>query len=192
MKKNERLEIFKLELSFIKDADVRKFTELCLSQLPDYFFQVPASSTGKYHPKFSLGDGGLVRHTQCAVRLANELLNIDMFIPLVSDRSYIIASLILHDGLKHGNPMKPYTTHEHPIEVSEFIMNLAKTKDEKSIAIMLGELIKSHMGQWTTNKRSKVVLPKPTNKRQNLVHLCDLIVSRKLWDDFYPNIQRGV
>ena len=185
MKKNERLEIFKIELDFIKDTGIRKFTELCLSQLPDYFFQIPASSTGKYHPRFSLGEGGLVRHTQCAVRLANELFNIEMFEPLILEKSYIIAALILHDGLKHGSPMQKYTTHEHPIETSDFIMKLAKTKDERSIAIIICELIRSHMGQWTTNKKSTIVLPKPTNKRQNLVHLCDLIVSRKLWDNFY-------
>ena len=43
--------------------------------LPNYFFEVPASSTGKYHPEFALGDGGLIRHTKVAVRIAYELLN---------------------------------------------------------------------------------------------------------------------
>ena len=45
--------------------------------LPDYFFSVSASSTGKYHPSFSLGNGGLLRHTKVVVKIAYELLAID-------------------------------------------------------------------------------------------------------------------
>ena len=64
---------FKIELSYIKDDRIRKSCETILDMLPDYFYEIPASSTGKYHPSFSLGKGGLVRHVKVATRIANDL-----------------------------------------------------------------------------------------------------------------------
>ena len=66
---------FAAELTLITDPGIRAFTEKCIEELPDYFFRVPASSTGKYHPRISLGEGGLLRHTQMAVQIAADLLH---------------------------------------------------------------------------------------------------------------------
>ena len=66
-------EKFIKELEYIKNDDIRGFAKLALENLPDYFFDVAASSTGKYHPTYALGNGGLVRHTKAAVRIAFEL-----------------------------------------------------------------------------------------------------------------------
>ena len=68
-------EVFRKELDYIKDDRIRSSCEIILDMLPDYFYEIPASSTGKYHPDFSLGDGGLVRHVKVAVRIAKELLD---------------------------------------------------------------------------------------------------------------------
>ena len=65
----DRIEIFKKELSLIKDNSIRKFVEDFLNQVPEYFFNVAASSTGKYHPDYALGEGGLIRHTKAATRI---------------------------------------------------------------------------------------------------------------------------
>ena len=70
-----KADIFKTELGYIKEDDIREKAIKVINMLPDYFFEVPASSTGKYHPSFSQGEGGLVRHTKAAVNIANELLN---------------------------------------------------------------------------------------------------------------------
>ena len=66
--------IFNNELELIKNDRLRKSCEVLLNELPDYFYEIPASSTGKYHPKFALGEGGLVRHTKVAVRIAYEII----------------------------------------------------------------------------------------------------------------------
>ena len=44
--------VFNVELNRIQDQNVRASTELLLNMLPDYFFEIPASSSGKYHPIF--------------------------------------------------------------------------------------------------------------------------------------------
>ena len=71
----KKVEKFRTEINYIKDTSLRKDLRKLISMLPNYFFEVPASSTGKYHPKFALGEGGLIRHTKVAVRIAYELLN---------------------------------------------------------------------------------------------------------------------
>lgn len=43
------------ELNSITDENLREFASWCLDRLPKYFFEVGASSTGKYHPKFAQG-----------------------------------------------------------------------------------------------------------------------------------------
>ena len=71
--------MFDRELKYIENDDFRKSVEVVINNLPEYFGHVAASSTGKYHPKFSLGDGGLVRHTKAAVRIAYELLQLEQY-----------------------------------------------------------------------------------------------------------------
>ena len=48
-------DVFNVELNKIEDEDIKESTKYILNKLPDYFYEVPASSTGKYHPSFSLG-----------------------------------------------------------------------------------------------------------------------------------------
>ena len=176
-------EIFKKELLCIEDEDVRKFTETALNNLPQYFFEVAASSTGKYHPKYALGDGGLVRHTKAAVRFANHLLTIEQNkqeFDLV-ERSCIIAAIILHDGWKHGDKGSSFTTHEHPMVCSGWII-AAPFLDgivNEETRNLIASAVASHMGEFNTTKRSSAILPKPETNIQKFVHMCDYLASRK-------------
>ena len=70
----KKVDYFKREINYVKDSSKRHDLKVLIELLSDYFFDIPASSTGKYHPDFSLGNGGLVRHTKVAVRIAYELL----------------------------------------------------------------------------------------------------------------------
>lgn len=94
----DKAEVFADELSFIQDGEKREIIKSLIRQVPDYFFEIPASSTGKYHPKYALGEGGLVRHTKAAVRIANELLRLEMFKGLSKIKDEIIGALLLHDS----------------------------------------------------------------------------------------------
>lgn len=67
--------VFNTELNYIKNDRIRSSMEVLISKIPDYFYKEAASSTGKYHPAFSQGEGGLLRHTKAAVKIANTLLN---------------------------------------------------------------------------------------------------------------------
>lgn len=49
---------FARELNYIKNERLRSFTDYVLDKLPDYFRHIGASSSGKYHPSYTLGAGG--------------------------------------------------------------------------------------------------------------------------------------
>ena len=56
-------------LRTIENDDLRILAEEMIKTIPEYWYHVGASSTGKYHPKYSLGEGGLMRHTVALVRI---------------------------------------------------------------------------------------------------------------------------
>ena len=121
-------EVFKRELNYIKDARIRESCMIILDMLPDYFYEIPASSTGKYHPEFSLGDKGLVRHTKAAVRIAIELFNDSALNNFNShEKDLIIFALTIHDGLKCGVIKNEYTSFDHPLLISKFIKENKET-----------------------------------------------------------------
>lgn len=186
MKKQEKIDLFKNEINYVKDSARRKDLKTLIGLLPDYFFEIPASSTGKYHPEFALGDKGLVRHTKVAVRMAYELLNNNTVGAKFDDKTkdLIIMALTLHDGVKSGMEHSKYTKFDHPLLVSKLIM---ENKDKVSLEIddvrKMCSMIESHMGEWTYDSyNQKEVLPKPRTAEQRFVHMCDFLASRKFLD----------
>lgn len=178
-----KTEIFAKEIEYIQNDDIKSFLAIAIENLPDYFFKVAASSTGKYHPKYALGNGGLVRHTKAAARFANHLLGIEQFKNQFTDRErdLIIVAIILHDGWKHGENGGAFTTFEHPVVCAEWVKNTETFKgfiNEEELN-MVSNAIASHMGEFNTNKRSSITLPKPSDKIGKFVHMCDYLASRK-------------
>lgn len=173
-----KIKYFEKEISYIKNKNNKEDIKYLISLLPDYFFKIPASSTGKYHPKFASTEHGLVKHTKVAVRIAYDLFMInDTFTD--EEKDLIIMAIIMHDGLKKGLEEEEYTCFDHPLLVSKLIMEHAgelkmKIDNVRKICMM----IESHMGKWNTNKYSKVVLPVPKDKYQRFVHMCDYLASR--------------
>ena len=53
---NSKSSIFDSILNTIESEDIRKFAERCIETIPDYIWNVGASSTGKYHHQYALGD----------------------------------------------------------------------------------------------------------------------------------------
>lgn len=181
----DKISIFRKELDYINNPKYRKSAESLVSLLPDYFFEVPASSTGKYHPMFSLGNGGLLRHTKAAVRIAKELYDNSSLTSSFTDneKDLMLIAIIMHDGLKLGLERDKYTKFEHPLLMSNYIKeNKSKTEFTDEEIEFLYNVISSHMGPWNTNQYSDVILPIPESKYQKFVHLCDYLASRRFLD----------
>lgn len=180
-----KIKTFDKEIDYINNPRYKENIKILIDLLPNYFFEVPASSTGKYHPSFALGDGGLVRHTKVAVRIAKELFNDESVSGAYThnEKDLMMMALIMHDGLKSGLKKSEYTNFDHPLLVSDYIKeNKDKlTLNEKEINFLCS-VIESHMDPWNTNNYSNVVLPKPESRYQRFVHMCDYLASRKFLD----------
>ncbi len=176
--------IFNREIKYIKNERIKNSLITMLDKLPSYFYEVPASSTGKYHPEFSLGKGGLVRHTKAAVRIAIELFMDESLNNFTDDeKDLIIMALTLHDGLKSGLVKSEYTAFEHPILVADYIRDNKKDLEltDEEINFVCDAII-THMGPWTKNYKGEEVLSPPETKYQRFVHMCDYLASRKFLD----------
>lgn len=175
-------EMFLDELELIKDEELSESLLKIIEMLPDYWFHEAASSTGKYHPEYALGEGGLLRHSKAAMRIGYELLND----PCIGDKytshekDLMLMSLLVHDGLKRGINAEKYTRFDHPILMGKFVLdNYKEIGITKEDAEFMDSVIKTHMGPWTTDYDGNEVLEKPKNKYQNFVHMCDFLASRK-------------
>lgn len=192
-----KVKVFEKELSWIVDPKIKAFAEKLVECAPDYFFEVSASSTNKYHPSYAVGPGGLVRHSLAATAILHELTsNLEMFNKYSQEqKDMMLVAIMAHDFFKHGLAATAgkYTVAEHPVVCADFIRyndNLNVMLEREQIEFIAG-CIESHMGQWNTKWNSKVeIMPKPKTGPQNLVHLADYLASRKyltfeFGDDYY-------
>lgn len=183
MTNEEKIALFEKEIEYLNIEDFKEFIKRAIMLLPNYFFEVPASSSGQFHSALESGFGGLVYHTKAVAKMANYLVNLQQYQSKLNEveRDCIICAALLHDCIKHGWENKTgYSVHEHPMLAGEFVKTDERLNGILSdeIRTVIGDAISSHSGEWTINKRSKTVLPSPQNLVQELVHLSDYIASR--------------
>ncbi len=183
-------EKFENEIQYIKNIEYIKNVETLLELVPDYFFDMPASTSGKYHPSYALGSGGLLRHTKAAIKIANELFNIENISGKYTsnEKDLIIIAIMFHDLLKKGETNEYHTRFDHPLIAAEFIeKNKGKTTFTEEEVNFISSCISTHMGQWNCDRFNSYDLPKPKNKFQNFVHMCDYLASRKFLEVPFDN-----
>lgn len=181
-------------LATIVNEDIREFAKVLVDGLPNYIWEVGASSTGKYHPAYSLGVGGLMRHQIAVVRFLNYFFELEQYATIGSRKMDLmrVAGLV-HDGRKSGEQVdyerSKYTKFDHPIQMANVIRSydgLYLNNDELEF---IAHCVESHMGSWNTDKKSSVVLPKPEDVYQHFVHLADYLASRKDLTMAFDNVE---
>ena len=172
---NPKTEIFSRELSYIADDTIVEFVEHLLEDADDYFFTMPASTSGKYHPAFAKGDGGLVRHTQAVAYFANELARAELTAGSIDQHKadLIVAASIVHDIKKMGDGTTGHTVKEHPKYASDYIFEENKkyrllSHDDR---VFMQTLVERHMGPWCE--------PKPETLEERLLFYADYVASRQ-------------
>ena len=179
----DKLKLFKNELEDIKSDGLRKYAEQLILHADDYFFVKPASTTGKYHPTLSLGEGGLVRHTRLVEWFAIKIATAMMIDERHTD--YLIIAAIAHDMKKCGDGTTEYTVKEHPklaAQMLENVWNEVAPIDgvEYADITKIQPIIESHMGQWGAEDG----MPLPTTKMQLILHTADYLAARKEISEF--------
>jgi hypothetical protein len=146
---------------------------------PDYFWTDGASSSGKYHPAFSQGVGGLVRHTKAVVMFAEELLRMSSYAYMKEEyKDYVIASCILHDTAKYGiDGFDKSEYKNHAKNASIAFANYCEQVMDYTPHFLLLNAIESHMGQWSTDREDR-----PFTSVDRCVHMADYMASRSFID----------
>lgn len=172
-------------LSTIVNEDIREFAKVLVEGLPKYIWEVGASSTGKYHPQYSLGIGGLMRHQIAVVRFLNYFFELEQYNSKFTSRECDLMRVagLCHDGRKSGEQSdyerSKFTKFDHPLQMANVIRGYEGQYLNHDELEFIAHCIESHMGQWSTDRKSSVVLPKPTDEYQQFVHLADYLASRK-------------
>lgn len=178
-----RLQLFANELNDIKDAKLQAFAVKLLTSAPDYFFTVPASSSGKYHPYFAREEGGLVKHTRCVVFYAE--CNAESFDFEPHLRDLVIIAALAHDIKKQGdNNYGKHTVWEHPELAYNFILETQKNNPDLITvedATIIANAILCHMGKWSHHPeftRGKKAYPMPVTLFDYALQSADYMASR--------------
>ena len=181
----ERLKFVQPVMDTFENEDIKEFAVALLDNMPEYIWHVGASSTGKYHPVYSLGEAGLMRHQIAVVRFLNFFLELEQYGSKLTsrERDLIRLSGLVHDGRKSGSQddyeQSKYTKFNHPMLMADVVRCFDGQYLSHEEIELVADTISRHMGQWNMDKKTNVELPKPNNKFARMVHVADYLASRK-------------
>ena len=191
----ERLNMVQPVLNTFENDDIKDFAIVLLDNLPEYIWHVGASSTGKYHPAYSLGELGLMRHQIAVVRFLNFFLELEQYNKIIPsrERDLLRVAGLIHDGRKSGSQSdyerSKYTKFDHPLQMAAVIRSYDGKYLNHNEIELIAHCIESHMGSWNVDKKTGECLPKPEDLHQELVHLADYLASRKTLMMDFENIE---
>ena len=165
----------------------RSLAEFLIDHLDNYFFFKPSSSTGKYHPAFNNGEGGLVRHTlnvcmwwqQMYRAFEKELISFSG-----RDDIYDLGLLacLFHDAKKYGDEEEhsKYTKKDHDVRSMEWFLHNVEIYEhmneinfDNNAINYIANAIDHHNGPWSTHGAPRTIFEK-------LVFICDYASSQKI------------
>ena len=113
----------------------------------------------------------------------------------------MVEKILSRSQLEHGNVQEIVNSILADIKargdeaIFEYTLKFDKVNIDSSNFVVTDEEIEMgakacecHMGEWSTDKRSSVVLPKPSDKYGELLHLCDYLASRKDIEVLFDNV----
>ena len=162
----------------IGDDRIRKLVEVGLEKAPGYFWYVPASLTGKYHPDFSQGEGGLIRHIKAVCYFVDDFCNNIDYFGQKKNFDKIYAAAILHDLFKYGEQMERQEYNSHGSIAALKIHEFGKGIVDDDVLLDICNNVMHHLGKW------EVYLDIPWRdpiKRYSwsILQISDIVSSRK-------------
>lgn len=179
-------EFFEREILLIESEDLRDFVRFFFNErVGAWFWESGASASGKYHPKFAQGEGGLVRHTRAVAMVCEELLRMSTYAYMKSEyKDYARVACLLHDTCKYGRGDEEDKDcyKEHGRLAAQMVLcawNDFFNNEGEFIPCpeLLTMAIRSHMGQWVEDRDDR-----PFTNIDRLVHLADYMASRSFFD----------
>lgn len=166
----------------ITNDQVQRFTRSCFQHAPDYFWEIPASSSGRYHPAWALGESGLFRHTIAVMYLCKELGS--TFGLTETDKDLAVCAGAIHDTFKYGRNYQVEDIALHPFFPRPYYKD--RNLDPCPYALLppntydvVMKAVEAHMGDIAHGTWTTVAKVKPETPLEQVVHLADYISSRK-------------
>lgn len=150
----------------LRNAVIRTFMKGC----PDYFWERPSSSSGKYHSVDERGQYGNLLHTK---RVFAEYCNIseswveaDWITPYKKECGK--AAALVHDMMKYGWPSagNDHTVNNHDLIAADVARHIGEMPEP------VVRLVEVHMGPWGEG-------PDPETPAERLFHTADKSAARE-------------
>ena len=176
-------DFFEREIANIESVDLQDFVRLFFdTRVGAWFWKSGASASGKFHPQFTKGEGGLVKHTRAVAWVCEELLKMSSYAYMRPEyKDYARVACLLHDTCKYGCGDEEDKTYykEHGAVAAALVEQAWEEffEFDNRCPELLTMAIRSHMGQWVEDRNDR-----PFTNIDRLVHMADYIASRSFWD----------
>jgi hypothetical protein len=137
-------------------------------RLPSYFWTMPSSSSGKYHPPDERGLHGEVIHTFRVYRAS--MLLCESAGVSESEKNQVRFAALFHDGAQRGLGATPseWSVDEHPQLIVDLIQSICEYQTSYISDTML--MILTHTGPWGKEK--------PDTQLEWILHYADNLASK--------------
>lgn len=182
MTNEQKVAVFQPLLDKFETESMRLYCIDMIKQIPDYIFDMPSSTSGKYHNATQCQPHGQIYHILMFAEILNYRLDLkcnrERFKSEVQ-RDAMRCVPIFHDAIKCGWSGSTFTVHDHPMLAGAWVREAYVEHDiDEKAKEAIARMCERHSGEWTTSKKSKVVLPEPENTMEIMIHECDILSSR--------------
>ena len=186
MTEEMKVAVFQPYLDKFETDEMRLYCADMIKRIPDYIFDIPSSTSGKYHNATQCQDHGQVYHMIMFAEVLNYRLelkgNREKFKSAVQ-RDAMRCTPFFHDAIKCGLNGGIYSVHDHPMLAGQWVRETKVEHDiDDKIKDVIARMCERHSGEYTTAAKNKVVLPEPENAMEFFIHECDVLSSRKTID----------
>lgn len=191
MTEEMKVAVFQPYLDKFETDEMRLYCTDMIKLIPDYIFTMMSSTTGKHHNKTQCQIHGQIYHVLMFAEILNYILDLKYFqekFKSPTQRDAMRCVPIFHDALKTGEKEGPYTVFNHPLLAGKWVRETYVEHDiNDKIKEAIARMCERHSGEFSTSKRSKVVLPEPENDMEATIHMCDILSSRHNLDMDIPD-----
>lgn len=155
--------------ALIEDTQLRMDVLDTVGEIPDYFWEAPATSSSEYHNKFARGEHGLWIHVLMTATALEGV--VDSYVEQgrleESEVDFARAAVLLHDGWKYGDSWDPGDG-----AASDHDLRAAAELRERGFPEPVVDAVAAHMGPWYDG-------PEPSTALEQVVHQADMMGSRR-------------
>ena len=186
MTEENKIAVFQPYLDKFETEQMRLYCTDMIAQIPDYIFTMPSSTSGKYHNATQCQPHGQIYHIIMFAEVMNYRLelkgNKEKFKSSIQ-RDAMRCVPYFHDAVKCGWNGNQYSVHEHPMLAGKWVRETKVEHDiDDKIKEAIARMCERHSGQFTSSKKSSVILPEPENAMEFFIHECDILSSRSTID----------